>query len=382
MKLVMIDATVGNDYSFCLCSSLREAGVEVSLVVTEDRTINPAIPLSFALKKWSPSKNGVSGKGKKTLRYVRYLGKLLRLLVRQNSGIAHFQFFRREGVESLFYVLLRLVRVKVVYTAHDIFPLEGTRRDFFIRYLVYKASRRIFVHSEYNRHLLMEHFNIKPGKIKIIPHGNFDHYLPERHLPQEEARRRLQLQADDHVLLFFGNIREYKGLDLLLDAFAVAARKNSRLKLVIAGQLYDDALRQRYADQIAALPARDRILYHARFIPSEKVAEYFRAADVAVLPYHNIYHSGVLHLAYSFGKPVIATRVGDFPETIVHGRSGYLLEKHDHECLAQAILKIFSDNRNLAAMGAFARELSETKYSWASIAQQAKQEYAVLLQGR
>jgi len=255
MKIVMVDALVGSDYSLCLCSSLKATGMDVRLVVTEDRSENTRIPLTFPLLKWSPPKEATQSKLAKSVKYVRYLVKLLTECARNKPDIVHFQFFRRERIESLFFAVLRLV---------------------------------------------------------------------------------------------------------------------------IAGSPLNEALRNRYERKIDAMAVKERITYHANFIANKEVATYFTAADAVVLPYRNIYHSGVLHLAYSFGKPVIATRVGDFPETIEHGKTGFLVDTTVKQALANTISEAFSHIAALARMGQNARKQSETKYSWENVALKTRQTYSML----
>jgi D-inositol-3-phosphate glycosyltransferase len=137
-------------------------------------------------------------------------------------------------------------------------------------------------------------------------------------------------------------------------------------------------LRELYLKKIESMSAKERIVYHPVFIPTEKVARYFFACDIVILPYRSIYHSGVLHLAYSFGRPVIATKVGDFPETIEHGKSGYLLEHNDASCLSRVIAVAFFEPHMLLTMGEYVRHLSKEKYSWDAIAEKMKREYAIL----
>ena len=162
-----------------------------------------------------------------------------------------------------------------------------------------------------------------------MPHGNFDHYLPETSLSKQEARQELGLCENDLVLLFFGYIRAYKGLDMLLEAFEIAAKKNNRLKLVIGGMPHTTELEKATRTFIEKSPVKDRILFHARFIPHDAIKHYFMSADIVALPYKHIYHSGIIHLAYSYGRAVIATNVGDFSETIVQEKSGYITpEQH------------------------------------------------------
>jgi glycosyltransferase involved in cell wall biosynthesis len=380
MQVVMVDALVGNDYSLCLCTSLRWAGVDVTLVVTEDRREEFPIPIDFPLKKWLPSKDSRQSKWLKALKYAQYLLKLLWYAIGNRVDVVHFQFFRLPRIESLFCVLLRLLGVNIAHTAHDVLPPEAKKIDFLFRYVIYHASNVVYVHSKYVKCQIIEKFYVRNDKIRIVPHGNFDHYLPSENMSKVTARQRFGLKNADNVLLFFGIIREYKGLDLLLEAFEIASQNNQHLWLIIAGSPITPELKKRYDAQIETLSAKERIIYHAEFIPTQQVAEYFLACDVVILPYQNIYHSGVLHLAYSFGRPVIATKVGDFPETIEHGKSGYLLEKNAVHCLSSAITTAFTAPETLLAMGQYARKLSEEHYSWHAIAKKMMHEYAVFTQ--
>ena len=376
MRVVMVDALVGNDYSLCLCSGLKAAGVDVSLVVTEDRSENTRVPLNFPLLKWSPSKEAGRSKLAKAAKYARFLARLWAHLRKTRPDAVHFQFFRREWAESLFFAALRLLRLNLVYTAHDVLPPEKKKLDTLIKRLVYTSAKVIIVHSDYLKRMLVKRFGVPAGKISIVPHGNFDNYLPEQPVGRAAARQALDLPQEAHVMLFFGIIREYKGLDLLLQAFEQATRDNPHLHLVIAGSALNEALKEKYARQIAGMAARERVLYHAEFIPNERVALYFEATDAVLLPYRNIYHSGVLHLAYSFARPIIATRVGDFPEAIEPGKSGLLVQTIDAAALQRAIQEAFRDPEALAEMGRYARRLSETQYSWDNVARLTRQVYA------
>ncbi len=376
-KVVMVDALVGNDYSFNLCNSLKTAGVDINLVVTEDRDVTK--PVGFSLLKLQPSKErGGGGKAEKTVKFFKYLSQLRRFVSENKVKVVHYQFFRRARVESLFYAFMRFTGVGMVHTVHDAMPLDEKRIDYLFRLLTYKVSKALIVHSDYIKQVLMREFDIPDEKIKIIPHGDFDDFLPENPITKAEARKSIGFSQDDQVLLFFGHIKKYKGLDLLLQAFEKAAVKNPKLKLIIAGRPDGDALAKHYNDMIDAMQSKSQVLFDASFIPDEKVAEYFTASDMLTLPYTNIYHSGVLHLAYSFALPVLATRVGDFEESIEHGKSGVLLEENTEKALTAAIEKAFANPVALADMGKYARRLSEDKYSWSNVANITKSTYEAL----
>jgi glycosyltransferase involved in cell wall biosynthesis len=376
VKVTMIDALVGNDYSVCLCSALHAAGVDVELITPDNRLVS--MPVDFPIRPWMPAKDPRGGKIGKTIHYLKYLAQLLVYVVKQDKGrrVVHFQFFRRERIESLLFPLLRLLGVNLVFTAHNVLPHENSRIDYLLRFMVYRSAKVIIVHSEYMKSKLAKGFRVDQEKVKVIPHGNFDHYIPKEPISKAEARASLQLSEIDSVALFFGYIREYKGLDLLLNAFEICARKGTPLKLVIAGAAHPPELENYYRRRTDQISRNGSILFHAGFIPSEKVAAYFIACDVVILPYREIDHSGIVHLAYSFGRPLITTNVGDFPEIIEDGRSGYLLRENSAECLSETMLGAFSSKPSLEDMGSYARKLGETRYSWIDVANQMRDLYA------
>ena len=374
---IIVDSLTGNDYSICLCRGLSEAGVDVELVTVEERSM--PFPVAFPVHDWAPSKQQQKSRIRKSVDYLRYLIRLFLYVAKKSRGgrcVVHFQFFRRPRVESLCPIFFRLIGARLVFTAHNIVPHESAKIDWWLKGLVYRSVHEVIVHSDFIKKALLTAFPLPPSKVHVVPHGNFDHYLSDTDLPKPAARNRLGLNSEDNVVLFFGYIREYKGLDLLLEALPRAVARDTRLRLVIAGAPHTEALKARYMAMIEQSGVSDRILFHAHFIDSEQVSVYFNAADLVVLPYKNIYHSGIIHLAYSYGKPVVATNVGDFSETIVCGRSGVVLKENTAGDLSDALLDSFADANRLVRMGKYARELSVTKYSWHDIGAATRSIYA------
>ena len=375
VRVTMIDALVGNDYSLCLCSALHAIGVDVELVAPTQRPVN--VPIDYSIRRWMPTKDSTRGKIGKIFPYLEYLARLFIHMIKnkQRKKVAHIQFLRNEQVECIFFLLLGLLGIRLVITAHNILPHENSKIDRLLRHGIYRAAEKIIVHSEYMKNKLANDFGVDREKVKVIPHGNFDHYISGNPITKAEARSSLNLSEMDSVVLFFGYIREYKGLDLLLDAFEICMRKDKWLKLVIAGAPQSLEIENHYRRRIEQISTDDVIRFHAGFVPAERVAVYFIASDVVALPYREIDHSGIVHLAYSFARPLIATNVGDFSEVIEDGKSGYLLGENSAECLSEIILRAFSNRLRLEAMGNHARILSETRYSWLEIAKKTKEVY-------
>ena len=151
-------------------------------------------------------------------------------------------------------------------------------------------------------------------------------------------------------------------MDSLIDKFELAAEKDDALSFVIAGTPINNKLNHIYNNQISKSKFNKRIIYYLDFIPREKIPVYYGAYDFLILPDREIDQSGIIHLAYSFSKPVIATDVGDFTEIKEHNNSGVILEHNTATCLADAILEL-SLNNNLGKMGEYAKSLSKPKYS-------------------
>jgi len=375
MRVIIVDSLIGNDYTINLCRGLQEIIKDLTLVVPKNRNVE--LSSRVKVKYWAPSKDFKINKLKKVVDYFIYLFHMLFLISSNKKCIVHFQFFRRK-LDIYFLMLLSVLGAKIVYTAHNVLPHETKRFDKFRAKILYKASSSIIVHSDFIKRKLLKEFPFCNSKIHIVPHGNFDNYLPEETLTKKEARSHFGISLTENVILFFGYIREYKGLDFLLDAFELAAGKDDKLKLVIAGAPFNEELGNKYKDKILKSNFRDRIINHFNFIPSENIHLYFQSSDIVILPYKSIDHSGIIHLAYSFSKPVIATNVGDFSEVIEHNKSGKILEKNSVSDLAELILELCSDD-DLEKMGKYAKYLSENKYSWENVCKKTLKVYNTLI---
>lgn len=171
---------------------------------------------------------------------------------------------------------------------------------------------------------------IKPRQFS--PHPLYDEFGEA--LPQEKARLKLNLTPDGKYLLFFGFIREYKGLDLLLEAMTDARIREAGIKLLVAGEFY--AQPDKYYEIVERLKLKDHIIFYSDYIPDHEIPVFFSAADVIVQPYKSATQSGVTQIAYQYDKPMIVTNVGGLPEIVPHGRAGFVVDK-DPKQIANAI---------------------------------------------
>ncbi len=203
----------------------------------------------------------------------------------------------------------------------------------------------------------INHFD-KHNKPKTFsPHPIYDHYGIR--LDRNEALQKLGLDQNCKYVLFFGLVRAYKGLDLLLQAFADSRIKESNIKLIVAGEFYQDE--NIYRKQISDLVIEDKIIIHNEFIPDDKVNLYFSAADIIAQTYKSATQSGVTQIAFHFEKPMLVTNVGGLGEIVINGKSGYVVEPKANE-IADALSDFFDKERSTEFAQAVRTE--KGKYAW------------------
>lgn len=200
----------------------------------------------------------------------------------------------------------------------------------------------------------------KQKPVEFCPHPLFDNYGAI--VPRLDAIKKLNLDAASKYMLFFGFIRDYKGLDLLLKAMAMPLLNDPQIKLIVAGEFYCE--QESYLTLIRESGLQDRVVLRTEFIPDAEIPAYFGAADLVVQPYKSATQSGVTQVGYYFNKPMLVTNVGGLGEIIPHGKVGYVVEPNP-EAIADAINNFFSNNR-YEEMSAMA-EIEKARFSWASL---------------
>jgi glycosyltransferase involved in cell wall biosynthesis len=193
--------------------------------------------------------------------------------------------------------------------------------------------------------------------VRLSPHPLFENYgVP---VTKEAALFRLKLEENYKYILFFGLVRAYKGLDILLQAFSDQRLRNFKLKLIIAGEFYDDV--SLYRAMIKKYKIENEVIVNDRFIKDDEVTLFFSAASLVVQPYKSATQSGVTQIAFSFGKPMIVTDVGGLGETVPDGVCGYVV-KPDSRDVADAIVDYFENNREAQFSEGVKRE--KERFSW------------------
>ena len=310
----------------------------------------------------------------KVLRVLKYYVRLITYAARTDAKLFHILWFRKFPYmeRTLLNTYFKMLGKKLVFTAHNV---DGQARDgkstvvnkLSLRFL-YHIVDHILVHTPKMKLQVIEEFGIAEKKITVVPHGIND-VIPESKATRFEAKQQLGFGLNDKILLFFGNIAPYKGLEDLIRALATLIDKDDRFRLIIAGPVRDKGCAGYWWEletMIEELRLSDYVRQEIRFIPDEDVGIFFKASDVSVLPYKRIYQSGVLLLSYRQGLPVIAADVGSLREDIVEGQTGLLFRSGDPADLASKVRMYFASDlfKELEARRRRIREYGDNRFSW------------------
>lgn len=302
--------------------------------------------------------------------------RLLERARRERPNVVHIQWSRIPVCDLWLLRGLKALGIPVVHTVHDVEPLYGGAGGASQLERVYRESDALIVHSEANRAELLERYpSVRAERISVIPHGPLQAESCPAGATMGDARRELGLPEEAAVALFFGTIKRYKGLDLLLDAFCRVGHEIPGAWLVIGGNPANPA------DMPDLAPLEDRgIPFRADFgfIPNDQVWRYYLAADVVVLPYRNITQSGVLLASMAFGKPAIVSAVGGLPEVVHASGSGWVVPAEDPAALAAALRAALVDRAGTRALGERARRFVEEEFSWERIGRATHELYRKL----
>jgi glycosyltransferase involved in cell wall biosynthesis len=372
-------------YAYNLSCALAERGLDVTLVTAaeyelEGRVLPPRVTLVKAIARFTHRfRASLPARAMRWAVKLEALADACRVAIlarRVRPDVVHLHGTNQSALAYL--ILLRLTGIPVAVTAHVVTAHERSRVQDAVHRGIHRLSPLIIAHSEFDRTRLVEEFAIDPARVTVIPHGEYGFFGHDTD-PVEPgaARRRLGLDAGDEVALFFGYIREYKGLDVLLDAWPAVATARPRARLVVAG----DPVRLDPARRDALLAAATRVgaVHRFGYVPFSEVAGCIAAADVLVLPYRHVSQSGVLYLALAHGLSVVATRVGALPEVLHDGESGLLVPPESPGALAEALVRLLGDGdlrRRLAAGG----RAVAARHAWPAIAERTESALAGLVE--
>jgi glycosyltransferase involved in cell wall biosynthesis len=324
---------------------------------------------------------------RKVLRLLMYYAKLIHYAATSKPKIFHILWNNKLELfdRTLLMLYYRLLGKRIVLTVHNVNAGKRDSTDTRLNRLTlriqYRLSHHIFVHTDKMKGELIEEFGMRAPRVTVIPFG-INNAVPNTSLTPAGAKQRLGLRKDEKVILFFGRITPYKGLEYLIAAFEQVLALGLDYRLIIAGRQdrceeYWGAIREQIREHVQ----KGKILLEASFIPDDETEVYFKAADVVVLPYRDIYQSGVLFLGHSFGLPVIAADVGSLKDEIVEGKTGYVFRPEDPVDLARALKQYFASElyAELNSRRGEIRAYASERHSWDVVGQKTRRVYAVLL---
>jgi len=380
LRVLSYKPGASNEYAFALNNKLVEMGIEVLMVCDTKFDMDKYFTPFFGIRKiffFHKRNEYFFSKG---IKYFYSIVLFCLILLKFRPHIIHIQWFKFLPFEYYVFNLLKSMGFKIVFTSHDVLPADYTERELKFYNKVYHISDVIIVHSNSTKTEITRMFKINPERITTIKHSNFE-FIAEKYLCEKnQARRLLGIDTSAKVILFFGAIREYKGFDILLDAFKRLKEEGNvhNLQMIVAGGggnkfyfISDEDMRY--------LQATKDILYDDSFCDLDKMVQYFCASDVCVMPYRRISASGILILAFACGKPVIVSDIGGFPEYVHDNETGYLVPLDDKKELLNAMMKIFENENQIRVMSEKCKEYSRNELSWEICAEKTISIYKGLL---
>lgn len=229
-------------------------------------------------------------------------------------------------------------RNKIVFITENVISHEARFVDRFLTNIGLKNADAFVALSNVVENMLNNFTHKKIYKSALPIYGC---YNLDKNIDVKKQKEVLGFSKDDDVILFFGYVRKYKGLNVLLDAFPDIIESNPKAKLLIVGEFYESA--DKYYRQIDSLGIKDHVKVVQKFVPNEDVGKYYSIADTVILPYLSGTQSGVLNIAYGFGKPVIVTNVGGLAEDVIEGKTGYIIEPNNPSEIVNSVKRFFSE---------------------------------------
>jgi glycosyltransferase involved in cell wall biosynthesis len=358
-------------YDHALCSALAAAGADVELFTSRFAYGAVADPQGYRKRDFFyRSTRAIAGesqaaqRARRALKLAEHVPDMLRYRrAAQAADVVHFQWLTMQQLDRrLLPGAGRGGRTPLVLTAHDVLPREGGARRRAAQRRLYDRFDAVVVHSEHGRVRLTQELGVDEQRVHVIAHGAFAH-LAE--LPAAPA----PFATDKRVVLFFGLLRPYKGLDVLLEAW----RGIEDAELWIVGMPRMD---------VAALraDAPSNVRFVARYVADDELPAYFARADLVVLPYREIEQSGVLFTALAFGKALLVSDVGGFAELAERG-AAHTVAPGDAGALHDALTGLLANPAALAALGERALAAAHGEYGWEAIASRTLALYRQLLDG-
>lgn len=262
-----------------------------------------------------------------------------------------------------YYLLQRFMgRQNVTFVCHNVFPHERFPLDKLLTKMALKRGTHYILHAE-EEGKEVQKIKERPDYV-VTPHPTYNAFRFEG-MNKAQARDRLHIAQDEKVLLFFGYVRDYKGLKYLLRAMPAIVREEDKVRLWVVGEFGAD--REGYRNLITELKMQEYVRVIDAYTPDREVEKYFAMADLVVLPYTSATQSGIVQIAFGFEKPVIVTNVGGLPDVVEDGKTGYVIEPEKPEEIAHAVLRFYREEKEQTFTDHIRQE--SYRFSWERMAE-------------
>ncbi|MEW6097204.1 MAG: glycosyltransferase [bacterium] len=255
---------------------------------------------------------------------------------------------------TISFLIKLLTSTEILFLCHNVVQHESKWIDRLCTRLVLKKGDYFIVHSQEDLENLKK--ILRGAKVKKTFHPTFEVFKCES-IDKKEAQKKLKIEG--RVLLFFGFVRQYKGLKYLIEALPLILEK-IELTLLIVGEFWKD--KEESLERIKELGLTEKVRVIDEYIPNEAVGLYFSASDLLVLPYTSATQSGIVQIAYGFNKPVVVTEVGGLPEVVEHGKTGFVVKPQNPKAIAEAVINFYKEKKESEFVANIAK--IKNKFSW------------------
>ncbi|MEP6605254.1 MAG: glycosyltransferase family 4 protein [Nitrosospira sp.] len=341
-EVVLLSHGFQPEYEAGFTNGLARNGVRV-ILIGSDTTLRHRIEPSVEIINLRRSQDPNRAVWKKMLNIIRYWCNYFAFLLRHRGVPVHVigMFSTKQLWVSLIEAwLTKWASGGYILTVHNLLPHDRqTAINAWLSYCIYRSTAYLMVHTHRMQQDLCRDFQVDPGRVVVVEHG-IDKLLPDTGGERQMMRNKLAINASERVVLFFGSIARYKGVDILLRAFELPGSQSAD-RLVVAGKCRDRVLALELQTLVETNARRDAILWRDGFVDENDVAPLFHAADVLVMPYRHIDQSGVIFMALAIGLRVVVTDVGSLRNYVRHG-FGAIAPIEDPEALAACIKEVLA----------------------------------------
>ncbi len=356
-------------YDRALAAALARRGADIELLTSRFLYGPVPEPAGYRVRECfyrRSAARGLAAPARRGFKAVEHLGDMRRLRRELDADVVHYQWLTMPALDAH---LLPPHRPRLI-TAHYILPPHPSRTQIAVAGRMFGRMDAVIAHSEHGAARLRDEVGLEPRRVRVIPHGAFDYLTrqaDEKPLPSELEG------AEGPVILFFGLLRRYKGIDTLLEAFG---QIDGAELWIVGNPRMDLATLQPLAAQ-----APGRVRFVTRFVEDAEIPAIFRRADLVVLPYRDAEHSGVLYTGLAFAKPLVLSSVGGFPEVAAEG-AATLVPPADPVALAAVLRELVGSESARAELAGAAAEAAAGPYSWDAVAAQTLALYEELLEAK